>query len=230
MLLAVYVIRDPHLSMGTEKPMDIFEGWTDYTDRLRKNWIRLVKETDTVIIPGDISWGMTLDEALPDFVFLNSLPGRKIISKGNHDLWWPTMKKLEEFKNRHGLDTISFLFNNSYEVEDFIICGTRGWSFENGSPDDEKIILREAGRLRASLRYRESEKEKIVFLHYPPIYQNMVSEKIIDVMKEFGVRRCYYGHLHGRTINYAFNGVREGIKYKLISADSLEFCPYIIDY
>ncbi len=230
MLLSVYVIRDPHLSMGTEKPMDVFEGWTDYTERLKKNWIRLVKDTDTVVLPGDISWGMTLSEALPDFQFINSLPGRKIISKGNHDLWWPTMKKLEEFKARNGLETISFLFNNSYEVEDFIICGTRGWNFENGSPDDEKIILREAGRLRASLRYQESDKEKIVFLHYPPIYQNMTSEKIIDVMKEFGVRRCYYGHLHGKTINYAFNGERDGIKYRLISADNLEFCPYIIDY
>ena len=230
--MAVYVIRDPHLSFGTQKPMDVFEGWTDYTDRLKKNWIRLVKDTDTVVLPGDISWGMTLDEALPDFLFLNSLPGRKIISKGNHDLWWPTMKKLDEFREKNGLDTISFLFNNSYEAENFIICGTRGWNFENGSPDDEKIILREAGRLRASLRSRDSEsdKEKIVFLHYPPIYQNMASEKIIEVMKEYGVRRCYYGHLHGKTINYAFNGEKDGIKYRLISADSLEFCPYIIDY
>ena len=134
--MAVYVIRDPHLSFGTQKPMDVFEGWTDYTDRLKKNWIRLVKDTDTVVLPGDISWGMTLDEALPDFLFLNSLPGRKIISKGNHDLWWPTMKKLDEFKEKNGLDTISFLFNNSYEAESFIICGTRGWNFENGSPDE----------------------------------------------------------------------------------------------
>lgn len=227
--MSIFVIADLHLSFGVEKPMDVFAGWQDHWQRIEKNWRKLVKETDTVVIPGDISWGLTLDEALPDFQFINDLPGQKIISKGNHDYWWQTAKKLQEFLDKNGFDSIRFLHNNSFEVENYIICGTRGWIFENGQQQDEKVILREAGRLRASLDYLKSDKEKIVFLHYPTIYQEQRSNHIINTLKEYNVTRCFYGHLHGKTINYAFNGISDGIKYKLISRDAIDFCPYIID-
>lgn len=227
--MSIFVIGDLHLSFGTQKPMDIFSGWQDHWQRIEKNWRRLVKDTDTVVIPGDVSWGLTLDEAQPDFRFIQSLPGKKIISKGNHDYWWQTAKKLQEFLDKNGFDTISFLHNNSFEVENYIICGTRGWIFENGQQQDEKVILREAGRLKASLDYMDSDKEKIVFLHYPTIYQEQRANHIINTLKQYNIKRCFYGHLHGKTINYAFNGVSDGIKYKLISADAIDFCPYIID-
>ena len=227
--MSIFVIGDLHLSFGTQKPMDIFSGWQDHWQRIEKNWRRLVKDTDTVVIPGDVSWGLTLDEAQPDFRFIQSLPGKKIISKGNHDYWWQTAKKLPEFLDKNGFDTISFLHNNSFEVENYIICGTRGWIFENGQQQDEKVILREAGRLKASLDYMDSDKEKIVFLHYPTIYQEQRANHIINTLKQYNIKRCFYGHLHGKTINYAFNGVSDGIKYKLISADAIDFCPYIID-
>lgn len=227
--MSIFVIGDLHLSFGTQKPMDIFSGWQDHWQRIEKNWRRLVKDTDTVVIPGDVSWGLTLEEAQPDFRFIQSLPGKKIISKGNHDYWWQTAKKLQEFLDKNGFDTIRFLHNNSFEVENYIICGTRGWIFENGQQQDEKVILREAGRLKASLDYMDSDKEKIVFLHYPTIYQEQRANHIINTLKQYNIKRCFYGHLHGKTINYAFNGVSDGIKYKLISADAIDFCPYIID-
>lgn len=228
--MSIFVIGDLHLSFGVQKPMDIFQGWENHWQRIEKNWRKLVKDTDTVVIPGDISWGLTIDEVLPDFQFINNLPGQKIISKGNHDYWWQTAKKLQEFVEKNNFDTIKFLHNNSYEVEDKIICGTRGWIFENGQRQDEKVILREAGRLKASLDFnKDTDKEKIVFLHYPTVYQDQRANHIINTLKDYNIKRCYYGHLHGKTINYAFNGVHEGTKYKLISADAIDFCPYIID-
>lgn len=227
--MSVFVIADLHLSFGVQKPMDIFPGWENHYERIKNNWLRLVKPEDTVIIPGDISWGLTLEQALPDFQFIQDLPGTKIISKGNHDYWWQTGRKLSNFLEENKFDTIKFLHNNSYEVEDYIICGTRGWIFENGQPQDDKVILREAGRLKTSLEYIKSDKEKIVFLHYPTIYQEQKSNHILNTLKQYNIKRCFYGHLHGKTINYAFNGEYEGVKYKLISADAINFCPYIID-
>ena len=227
--MALYVIADLHLSLGGSKPMDIFSGWENHVDRLKSNWTKLVKEDDIVVIPGDISWGLTLSEALPDFRFINSLPGKKIISKGNHDYWWQTRKKLNEFILTNNLDTISFMHNNSFETDKYILCGTRGWIFENGQEHDEKIIRREAARLKMSLDYIKSDKEKIVFLHYPAIYMDQKSENILNILKEYDIKKCYYGHLHSKTINYAFNGDYMGTFHRLISADSLNFCPYFID-
>ena len=186
--MSIFVIGDLHLSFGTQKPMDIFSGWQDHWQRIEKNWCRLVKDTDTVVIPGDVSWGLTLEEAQPDFRFIQSLPGKKIISKGNHDYWWQTAKKLQEFLDKNGFDTIRFLHNNSFEVENYIICGTRGWIFENGQQQDEKVILREAGRLKASLDYMDSDKEKIVFLHYPTIYQEQRANRIINTLKQYNIK------------------------------------------
>ena len=149
--------------------------------------------------------------------------------KGNHDYWWQTAKKLNGFLEENNFKTIKFLFNNSYEVEDIVVCGTRGWIFENGEPADEKVILREAGRLKASLDYLDSDKEKVVFLHYPAIYQNLQNTHILNTLEEYNVKRCYYGHLHGKSIKYAFQGEFNGVKHKLISADALEFCPFVIN-
>ncbi len=227
--LSVYVIGDLHLSLGKQKPMDIFPGWENHTQRLENNWKRLVNKEDTVIVPGDISWGMNLDEALPDFQFIESLPGQKIILKGNHDYWWQTYKKLEEFIERNNFKTIKFLFNNSFEVENFNICGTRGWIFESGEEHDDLIIHREAGRLKMSLDRRKGQGETLVFLHYPAIYFDQKNTEILRILKDYGIKRVFYGHLHGKTINYAFNGIYNGTVHKLISADAIEFCPYFIN-
>ena len=228
--MSIFAIGDLHLSLGVSKPMDIFEGWQDYHIRLKNNWQKVVKPEDTVVVCGDISWAMDIKDAVEDFKFIEELNGTKIIMKGNHDYWWQTAKKLQEFVEKNNFDTIKFLHNNSYEVEDKIICGTRGWIFENGQRQDEKVILREAGRLKASLDFnKNTDKEKIVFLHYPTVYQDQRANHIINTLKDYNIKRCYYGHLHGKTINYAFNGVHEGTKYKLISADAIDFCPYIID-
>ena len=149
--MALFTIGDTHLSFGTDKPMDIFKGWSDYTDRLESTWRAIVKDEDTVVIPGDVSWGMSLQSALPDLQFLNSLPGTKILGKGNHDYWWETMRKMTNFIEQNELSTIKILFNNAYRIGDFTVCGTRGWFFDAETENVEKILNREAGRLRMSL-------------------------------------------------------------------------------
>ncbi len=227
--MAIFVIGDLHLSFSSGKPMDVFKGWENYTQRIKTNWQRLINPEDTVILAGDISWALDIKDAVSDFKFINELNGKKIISKGNHDYWWQTNKKLCEFLQDNNFDTISFLHNNSYEVEDKIICGTRGWIFDDTEEHNEKIILREAQRLKTSLEYIKSDKEKIAILHYPPIYQDLKSTQILNTLKEYNVKRCYYAHLHGKTIDFAFNSHYEGIKFKLISADSVYFTPVLID-
>lgn len=227
--MSIFAIGDLHLALGVAKPMDIFEGWQDYHIRLQNNWQRLVKPEDTVVVCGDVSWAMDIKDAVEDFKFIEQLNGTKIILKGNHDYWWQTAKKLNNFLEENEFKTIKFLFNNSYEAEDMVICGTRGWIFENGEPADEKVILREAGRLKASLDFINTDKEKVVFLHYPAIFQNQQNTHILNILEQYNIKRCYYGHLHGKSIKYAFNGEHNGTKHKLISADALEFCPYIIN-
>lgn len=228
--MAIFTIGDLHLSLGTEKPMDIFEGWGNYTERLRANWERLVSDGDTVVVPGDISWAMQLVEAEADFRFLDALPGQKILLKGNHDYWWSTRKKMDEWLVEKGFGSIRILFNDAYTVEGLGICGTRSWFYDESEPDNEKILNRELGRLRASLSAPGCAgcEEKLVFLHYPPVYCRTAVEPVVAMLREFGVRRCYYGHIHGQSIRYAFGGVRYGIAYKLVSADNLGFSPYRI--
>lgn len=224
--MSIYVIADPHLSLGTDKPMDIFRGWQDYTLRLQKNWENLVSENDTVIIPGDISWAMSLEEAEKDLSFLNSLPGRKIIGKGNHDYWWCTMRKMNTFLEEKKFDTLNFLFNNAYEAEDIAVCGTRGWFFDDKSDNAEKVILREAGRLRTSIEAALiTGKEPVAFLHYPVVYDSGVCEELLTVLKEYGIKRCYFGHIHGEKTGRYEKYTCDGITFSLISADFLAFCP-----
>lgn len=228
--MSLFAIADTHLSLGTDKPMDIFKGWSGYVDKLRENWESTVTDSDTVVIAGDISWGMSLEGALDDFRFIDSLPGQKIILKGNHDYWWTTMRKMETFLNQNDMNTIRFLHNNTITVGDIAVCGSRGWFFDAEESADNKVLLREAGRLRTSINLaKETGLEPVVFLHYPPITQNMVCEEIYNVLLETGIKRCYYGHLHGPSMTRSINSVRDGIEFALISCDFLAFAPKLVE-
>ncbi len=240
--MSVFVIADLHLSTleSTNKSMEVFgHAWADYMRRIETNWRRLVTEEDTVIIPGDFSWALSLEEAESDFKFLDSLPGRKIIGKGNHDFWWCTMRKHSAFFEKHGISTVSFLFNNAYECENMIIAGTRGWYNDEdaaNAPDNadfDKLTNREALRLRASLteakRLSENspEKEIVAFMHFPPFWNGKASDSLVEILKEFDVKKVYYGHIHGNyTIPPSFE--YEGIEMNIISADYLKFVPKIV--
>jgi predicted phosphohydrolase len=206
--------------------MDVFKGWTDYTDRLRTNWNNVVGEGDSVVIAGDISWAMSFEEAKKDFAFLNELNGTKYIIKGNHDYWWNTMSKMNKFLSENNFDSIKIIHNNAYSVEGFAIGGSRGWFYDDSSPADQKVISREAGRLRTSLK--EAEKlggELVAFLHYPPVNATQECEEILSVLKEFPVKRCYFGHLHGFVAPENAKIKSGGIEFILVSADYLSFCP-----
>lgn len=227
--MSLFAIADTHLSFGVNKPMDIFRGWENFEKRLKKNWNSVVSPKDTVVIAGDISWGMSMEDSLEDFRFLDSLNGTKIIMKGNHDYWWATKSKTENFFRQNGIDTVKILFNNAYRVGDYCVCGTRGWFFDDEKEADKKVILREAGRLKASLD--EAEKlggEPVIFLHYPPLSLNQTCREIYDVVVSSRAGRCYYGHLHGVSVNWAFQGRADGVDFSLISADFLDFCPKLI--
>lgn len=226
--MALFVLGDTHLSLGGAKPMDVFPGWNGYVEKLEANWRKLVKPEDTVVLAGDISWSMRLADTRKDFAFLNGLPGQKLIMKGNHDYWWSTANKMNAFFRAEGFDTLRLLHNNSYTVDGWALCGTRGWLFDAGEPHDEKVMNREIGRLRLSLQAAEPGKEKLVFLHYPPVYTGADAPEIVAVLKEYGIRRCFYAHLHGKAIRFAVQGEVDGIRYKLVSADGLQFCPYKI--
>lgn len=222
----LYVLSDPHLSFGAEKPMDIFSGWANYTERLRETWSAIVTDRDTVVLPGDISWAMDLNGAREDFAYLNALPGTKIIGKGNHDFWWTTMKKMEAFLAENEFATLKLLFNNAYRVDEFAVCGTRGWFFDEVTEDVEKVLRREAGRLRTSIEAALAlGGEPVAFLHYPVVYDGKVCEELFSVLKEYDIKRCYFGHVHGdrsgRWNDYEYDGVR----FSLASADCLGFCP-----
>lgn len=224
--MSIFTISDLHLSLGTDKPMDVF-GWNNYVERIQANWKRLVKENDTVVIPGDFSWALKLEESLNDFKFLESLPGRKLLLKGNHDLWWSTAKKVYEFFQKNEIKSVDLVFNNAYEVEDFAVCGSRGWLF-GGDASDKKIVSREEGRLRRSLEAAVATgKCPLVFMHYPPAYGDEVLPEFISVLKEYDVKQVYYGHIHGQGFNNAIPEY-DGIKLKLVSSDCINFVPFLI--
>lgn len=243
--MSLFVIGDTHLSLSTEKPMDIFGSrWSGYVEKLEHEWKSVVTDKDTVVVAGDISWAMTTAEAKADFDFLESLPGQKIILKGNHDFWWQTMSKLSLFTEENGYKTIRFLHNNAYVCEDFVICGSRGWYSDDKNvtvkgADAEKIIAREVARL--SISFNEGKKlsaaaeesdgkkrEILAFLHFPPIFKGYMCDEIIAELYKNGVERCFFGHIHGnyetpQKIEYA------DIEFRLISADYLCFRPYKIE-
>ena len=224
--MALYAIGDTHLSLGGNKAMDSFGGkWEGYVDKLREGFSALTEE-DTVVFCGDLSWGMSLEEALPDFLFLENLfSGKKIILKGNHDYWWTTANKMLAFWNAHGIKGFSLLHNNCHFYGATALCGTRGWFFELLSDGhNEKVFKRELLRLEASLK-AAGEGEKICFLHYPPLYQGYACPEIISLLKSYKVAACYYGHLHGGSHRLAREGLQDGIEYHLIAGDYLNFCP-----
>ena len=227
--MAIFALGDTHLSFSANKSMDVFPGWENYVERLERNWRNLITDEDTVVIPGDISWGMSLEQAKADFAFLDSLPGTKLIGKGNHDYWWSTATKMNAFFAENGFSTLHILHNNAYEVGDYVICGTRGWFFDDDTPEAEKVLNREVGRLNMAISAaKETGKEPLVFLHYPPVTNTQECKPIMDVLRDSGVERVYYAHLHGNSIHYAFNGERDGMQFRLVSADGLNFCPLCI--
>lgn len=227
--MAVFVIGDLHLSLGTDKPMDVFPGWEGYLPKLEANWRTLVKPEDTVILAGDTSWAMNLQDTREDFMFLQNLPGQKWLLKGNHDYWWTTTRKMENFLQTNGFDSLHILHNNACVIGKAALCGTRGWPFDDVAAQGEKLMAREAGRLRMSLQAAGDIPRKIAFLHYPPVYPGASAAELVAVLREFGVTECYYGHLHGKSIRFAVQGEVDGIRYRLISADGLGFCPYKLD-
>ena len=220
--MSLFAIADTHLSLGTNKPMDSFPGWNDYVQRLEKNWNNIVTDSDTVVIAGDISWAMNFDELVAD-----KLNGRKIIVKGNHDYWWNTATKMNKFIESNKFDSIKILHNNSYTVNNISVCASRGWMFESDEEHDEKILNREVNRLKMSLDSAECE-QKLVFLHYPPVTVNSECREILNLLNEYGIKKCYYGHLHGMAVKYAVEGEIEGIDFNLISCDRLKFTPKLI--
>lgn len=228
--MALFAIADLHLSIGEDKPMDIFSGWNDYHSRIQKNWNSVVSKDDTVVVAGDISWAMKLEDTYADFSFINELNGKKIFVKGNHDYWWTTRAKMNRFLFENKLDTINILFNDAYEVDDFAVCGTRGWFLENDNEEDIKVLNREVGRLNMSIeKAKILGKEPVVFLHYPPIYGGVVCSEIMQVLQINKIKKCYYGHIHGtKSIKSAFEGEYENTRFNLISCDKLSFTPILV--
>ncbi len=229
--MALYAISDLHLPIGVDKPMDIFGSrWENYVGRLEENWKNIVTDNDTVVIPGDISWAMYLEESIPDFAFINSLPGRKIISKGNHDYWWTTMSKLNKFLAENNFESIEFMQNNAIMYNNIAICGTRGWSYlgvGEVSEDDKKIYERELGRLELSINdAKKYNPERIIaFFHFPPINTDLTETGFSKILKENGIDLCLYGHLHNAVRQNIVEGEHDGIKYMLVSCDYRGFMP-----
>ena len=228
--MALFTIGDLHLSFGCDKPMDVFPGWKDYTARLEQNWRAVVSDQDTVVIAGDISWAMKLEETEADFSFLESLPGKKWLLKGNHDYWWTTRKKMEAYFKEKGFSSLGILFNSAETVGDGSICGTRGWFYDAESDADKKILNREVGRLNTSIALAKATgKEPVVFLHYPPVYGGMECQEILQVLLEQDIKQCYYGHIHGGfAAQKAVTGYYKGIDLHLISCDFTGFRPVSI--
>ena len=233
--MAIFAIADLHLSFQTDKPMNIFgEQWNGYEKKIEQNWKSMISSEDLVLLPGDFSWSMYLKDTFKDFEFLNKLPGKKILLKGNHDYWWTTVTSMNEFIKENNFNNINFLFNSAIEYEDKIIVGTRGWSLNDSEDDYEKMLNREAIRLENSIldgikKYGEN-KEIICMMHYPPITKTMLESnkhsQYIEIMKKYNIHTCIYGHLHGNSQQEAVEGTYEGVKLKLISSDYLKFVPY----
>ena len=221
--MGLYAIGDTHLSLSVQKPMDVFGGaWRGYVDKLKRGFESLSRE-DTVVLCGDLSWGMGLEEAREDLAFLDALPGgRKLLLKGNHDYWWNTASKMERFFEENGFSTLRILHNNCYFYGETALCGTRGWFYEETG--SQKVFLRELIRLEASLK-AAGEKEKLCFLHYPPLYQGYSCPEIIRLLESYQVRTCFYGHLHGGSHRLAIEGPHGGVDYRLVAADFVDFTP-----
>ncbi len=239
--MALFVIADLHLdTLTNKKSMEIFGNkWQGYLEKIKNNWTRVVDENDTVIIPGDISWALATEDSIPDLKWIDSLPGKKVIMKGNHDFWWSTVSKLNNIFEQNKINSISILYNNAIEVENYILAGSRGWFVDKSQQnakmlnvDHEKIINREIIRLKLSLDaakklQAESGKEIITFFHFPPVWGDFECKEILDILKQYNISRCYFGHIHGcYTQNSTI--LWENIEFHMISADFIDFIPRII--
>ena len=225
--MALYAIGDLHLCLGVEKPMDIFGGaWIGYMDKLKEG-LSVITPEDTTVLLGDLSWALGLESATADFAWINEIPGRKIILKGNHDYWWSTAAKFYKFCEENGFSDMVILNNNHFEYEGYAICGTRGWFFEEekSGEHDEKVFRRELLRLEASLK-SAGELPKLVFLHYPPRYKGYECPEILALLEQYRVSRCFYGHLHGASHGLAMEGLWDGVDFRLVAADKLNFQPF----
>ncbi len=231
--MALFALSDPHLGFSSSKPMDVFgPRWHNHTERMETNWRAVVSPEDTVLIGGDISWAMQLQDALPDLRFIDSLPGKKILLRGNHDYWWTSLSKLQQLTTEYKLTTLSFLRNNAFRVGTDLVCGTRGWLLPE-DPEftlaDRKIFNRETGRLQMSLTAAEQLREPgdrlVVCLHYPPLGREQAANGLLDLIDEHQVDLCVYGHIHGIAAVYSFQGQRGKTGYVLSSADYLGFEP-----
>ncbi len=230
--MSIYTIGDLHLSYHENKPMSIFgDNWKGHEEKIRKHWEEKVKEDDLVVLPGDFSWSTYLKDTYQDFEYLNELPGKKILLKGNHDYWWTTVTSMRKFLKENNFETIDFLYNSAYQYENYIIAGTRGWG-QNEEGEDKKLLNREMARLEFSLKEaiklnENQDKEIIVFFHYPPIIKsNLLNNEIsefVKILMQYNIKRCYYGHLHSISIKEAVEGQYYGIDFKLVSADGLDF-------
>ena len=234
--MSIYTIGDLHLSFKENKPMSIFgDNWEGHEEKIKNDWIENVKEEDLVVIPGDFSWSTYLKDTDSDFNYLNSLPGKKLLLKGNHDYWWTTVTRMRDFLKQNEFENIDFIYNNAYEFENCIIAGTRGWS-QTEENEDKRLLKREAIRLELSIQngintYGDN-KEIIIFMHYPPINNSNITKNeandFIRIMKKYKIKKCFYGHLHSNSIREAVEGEHFGINFKLVSADGLDFKLYKI--
>ena len=225
--MALYAIGDLHLCLGAPKPMDIFGGaWVGYMDKLKEG-LSVIGPEDTTVLCGDLSWSLDLPNSKADFAWINDIPGRKIILKGNHDYWWSTVAKFNKFCAENGFENMHILNNNCFAYENWAICGTRGWFFEEerSGQHDEKVFKRELIRLETSLK-AAGERNKMVFLHYPPRYKGYECREILELLEKYEVRRCFYGHLHGGSHNLAMEGLWNGTEFRLVAADYMKFKPY----
>lgn len=234
--MAIYTIGDLHLSFKENKPMSIFgENWEGHEEKIKKDWLKKVKQEDLVVLPGDFSWSMYLKDTDQDFKYLNQLPGKKLLLKGNHDYWWTTVTSMRNFLQENQFENIDFIYNNAHEFENCIFVGTRGWS-QTENEEDQRLLKREALRLELSiqdgLNQYGNQKEMIAFMHYPPItHMNLIkneTNELIQIMQKYQIKKCFYGHLHSSSIKEAVEGEHYGINFKLVSADGLDFKLYQI--
>ena len=231
--MSIFAISDLHLSLSADKPMNIFGSkWDNYEEKMKENWNNVVSDDDLVLIPGDISWAMYLQDTAKDFEYIDNLNGKKLLLRGNHDYWWTTLNKMEKYVEENEFKTINFLKNNAFIWEDVAICGTRGWTIANSGSSDEnkKIYERERQRIILSLEDARSYNPKsiIAAFHYPPFENLEISAGFLDILENYNVDECIFGHLHAASHINAPQGVQNGIKMRLVSCDYLNFTPILI--
>ena len=233
--MRIFAIGDLHLPGGDKKPMDVFGAhWENHFERISEDWRARVGDQDVVLIPGDISWAMQLDRALEDLRRIGTLPGRKLILRGNHDYWWSSLTQLRSNlpENMHAVQ------NDAYDAGDVVFCGTRGWTLPQAGIEetaegaagsqDEKIYRREVMRLEMSLqaaRRLAGERPVFAMMHYPPLLPEYARSgtEFTRLLTQYGVSRCVYGHLHGPSVQRGYNGLYNGVQYDLVSCDALRF-------